>query len=562
VFAQRMGQLALLRTVGAPRRSLVGALLAEGAVTGAVAGILGVTAGLGLAYAATAVLDALGHTVASPGFPAGTAAACLAGAVLVTIAAVLAPAVAAARVRPLEALRSSAVADTAPRVGWVRLGLGALLLAAAALAAVPVLTNDGSRDPQTLLLVVVASGLAAFGALVALGPIVTPPLARLVGWPLVRAGGVPGQLAVRGALRSPRRVAATTVVVTLGVTLVTGVLVGSASLRGYADEQLASEFPSDLLVTTVDDSAVPAPLIRTLQSDGRIARVVPVREADALIRAGGEDTQLRVKGLAVRDVPALSRAAVDAGDLDSVAPGRIALARSIGSGFGVGVGDTVTVTVGKQHLTATVAAVYDESDALGPALVDEADLRRLAPALAPTSLLVDVRDRSADGIDAVRAAAVRAAGQGSPVTVLTPASLRAEIDQVLTIVSGIALGLLGLTLLIAVVGVATTMALAVVERTREFGLLRALGLGRRGLQASIALESCLFGVVGAVLGLGLGVLYGWLGLESLGLSAPLVLPLGSLAGTAALLAGLAALAGLLPSRRAARTAPVAALAAD
>jgi putative ABC transport system permease protein len=373
---------------------------------------------------------------------------------------------------------------------------------------------------------------------------------------------VPGRLAVRGALRAPRRVAATTVVVTLGVTLVTGVLVGSASLRGYADAQVASEFPADLLVKTVDNSPVPAALIGTLQRDDRLARVVPVRETEAHLRVGGEDVQLRVKGLAVREVPALSRAAVDAGDLDSVAPGRIALARSIASDLGASVGDTVTVTVGKQHFSATVTAVYDGSDALGPALLDAADLRRLAPALPPTSLFVDVRDRSADGIDAARAAAVRAAGQGSPVAVLTPATLRAEIDQVLTIVSGVALGLLGLTLAIAVVGVATTMALSVVERTREFGLLRALGLGRRGLRASIALESGLFGAVGAVLGLVLGVLYGWLGLTSLQLSAPLVVPLGSLAGTAALLAGLAALAGLLPSRRAARTAPVAALAAD
>jgi putative ABC transport system permease protein len=561
VFAQRMSQLALLRTIGAGRPAIVLALLVEGAVTGAVAGLLGIGSSLGIAHATTGALHAAGHAVSGPGFPLGTAAGCLAGAVLVTVAAVLAPAFSASRVRPLEALRTAAVADTAPRRRWVRVTLGVLLLGAAGAAALAALVIDPSGDPMVPLLAVVASGTAAFGALLAFGPFVTPPLARVVGWPVSRLCGVPGRLAVRGAVRVPRRVAATTVVIALGATLVTSVLVGSASLRGYADAQLATQFPSDLRVFTVDGSAVPDPLLRTLHADAGLSHVAEVRQADAVVRGPGGALELTVMGLRTRDVPDFADAAVDDGSLHDVAPGRVAVSRDVARDLALGYGDPVSLAVGGRELPAVVASVYDGSAAIGSVLVDTRDLRGLAPAAPVTSALVDVVDGSAEGMERAHGTAVRAAGQGSPVVVLTPARERAEIDKLLTIVSSVALGLLGLTVLIAVVGVATTMALSVVERTREFGLLRALGLGRRGLRASVTLESGLLGTVGAVLGLALGLLYGWLALQSLGLPAPLVVPVGSLAVTAALLVLLAGAAGLLPSRRAARTAPVEVLAA-
>jgi putative ABC transport system permease protein len=561
VFAQRMSQLALLRTIGAGRPAIVLALLIEGAVTGAVAGLLGVAAALGIAHATTGALQAAGHAVSGPGFPLGTAAGCLAGAVLVTIAAVGAPAFSASRVRPLEALRTAAVADTAPRRSWVRLTLGVLLLAAAGAAAVAVLMIEPTGDPMGPLLGVVASGTAAFGALLAFGPFVTPPLARVVGWPVSRLGGVPGRLAVRGAVRVPRRVAATTVVIALGATLVTSVLVGSASLRGYADAQVATAFPSDLRVFTVDDSPIPDPLLRALHDDAGLSHVAEVRRADVVVRGPGGALELPLVGLRTREVPDFAKAAVDSGSLHDVTAGRVAVSRNVARDLALGYGDPVSLSVGGRELTATVASVYDGSAAIGSVLADTGDLRRLAPAAPVSSALVEVVDESVQGVERAHGAAVRSAGQGSPVVVQTPARERAELDKMLAIVSWVALGLLGLTVLIAVVGIATTMALSVVERTREFGLLRALGLGRRGLRASVTLESGLFGTVGAVLGLGLGLLYGWLALQSLGLSAPLVVPVGSLAATAALLVALAAAAGLLPSRRAARTAPVTALAA-
>jgi putative ABC transport system permease protein len=146
------------------------------------------------------------------------------------------------------------------------------------------------------------------------------------------------------------------------------------------------------------------------------------------------------------------------------------------------------------------------------------------------------------------------------VTVL--ADERDEVNQVLNSVLAVALGLIGLTVLIAVVGVGTTTALSVVERVRESGLLRAVGLSRSGLGAMLTAESSLYGVIGATLGLLLGVPYAWLSLEALGVNAPLELPVWQLAAVFAVLVLFTALAGVLPARKASRISPVAALATD
>jgi len=129
-------------------------------------------------------------------------------------------------------------------------------------------------------------------------------------------------------------------------------------------------------------------------------------------------------------------------------------------------------------------------------------------------------------------------------------------------VLAIAIGLIGLTVLIAVVGVGTTTALSVVERVRESGLLRAVGLSRGGLRTMLTTESSLYGVIGAAIGLALGVPYAWLAVKALGVNAPLRLPIGQLAIVFAVLVAFTALAGVLPARRAAKVSPVAALGTD
>ena len=142
------------------------------------------------------------------------------------------------------------------------------------------------------------------------------------------------------------------------------------------------------------------------------------------------------------------------------------------------------------------------------------------------------------------------------------ADKRDEIDTQLDLMLAVVIGLVGLTVLVAVVGVGTTTALSVVERARESGLLRAVGLGRGGLRAMLTAESSLYGVLGATMGMVLGVPYAWLAMTATGQNAPLSLPVGQLAVVFVVLVAITALAGVLPARRAAKVSPVTALATE
>ena len=207
-----------------------------------------------------------------------------------------------------------------------------------------------------------------------------------------------------------------------------------------------------------------------------------------------------------------------------------------------------------------MAALLPGSAPLGSTMVlDPADLTRLGATAAYSGLLADAARGGEDGRTAGQQALRQVTGGGPGLGVAVLADQRDQIDRVLDVVLLIAIGLIGLTVLIAVVGVGTTTALSVVERVRESGLLRAVGLSRAGLRAMLTAESGLYGVIGAAIGLLLGVPYAWLAVKAIGVNAPLALPAGQLALVFAALVLCTALAGVLPARRAARVSPVRAL---
>jgi putative ABC transport system permease protein len=201
----------------------------------------------------------------------------------------------------------------------------------------------------------------------------------------------------------------------------------------------------------------------------------------------------------------------------------------------------------------------------GPLLKDlvvtPGDLDALGTPAAPSGVLANAAHAGAAARNAANTALSTAAATDPRASVAVLADQRDDTAGDISTLFLMALGLLGLTVLIAVVGVGTTTALSVLERTQESGLLRALGLGRGGLRFMLGAESGLYGVIGAVLGLALGVPYAWLSVEALDLNAPLRLPLVQLLALVVALAAITALAGLLPARRAARVSPVAALGA-
>ncbi|WP_329103014.1 ABC transporter permease [Micromonospora sp. NBC_01699] len=577
VFAQRMRQLALLRAIGAGRGRLAGALAVEGALTGLVAGTVGVALALVLGHALPVVLRAFGLTVSSPGFPLVPALAVVAGAALVTLVAVLAPAFGAARVAPLEALRAASTTAGRRDIGPARLVGGLLLAAGAALPAGLVVTRlpgpqPENYDPQTPLLMIVISGALAFFALVALGPVLVRPVLWLVGWPLRRLGPI-GRLAVGGIGGAPRRAAAVSVVVALGVTLIAGVLVGGSSMRVLGERELAVTAPADFEVTAGHGSTLPANVVEAVRGRGEIGNVTPYRRLDglSLSRAGsgdpaptgGDESTFDATDLDLAALPAVRKLDVRSGRVADLGPGAVILGGPVTWDTGLRAGDRITLTREQHRIDVRVAAVLPGATPLMSGVVlDPADLDRLGAPAGHSGLLADATGSGEDGRTAGQKA-LRQATQGTAGLALTVlADKRDEVNGLIDTLLGIAIGLVGLTVLIAVVGVGATTALSVVERVRESGLLRAVGLSRGGLRFMLTTEAGLYGLIGATLGLLLGVPYAWLSIEALGANAPLRFPALPLAGLFLALVALTALAGLLPARRASRVSPVTALGTD
>ncbi|MEU4428193.1 ABC transporter permease, partial [Actinoplanes sp. NPDC024001] len=370
-----------------------------------------------------------------------------------------------------------------------------------------------------------------------------------------------GRLAVGGVGGSTRRAAAVSVVVALGVTLIAGVLVGGASIRVLTDRELAASAPADFELTSAEGGPLPAGAAERAGAAAELTRVTPYRRLAAAKVGGLEDAG--ATDLSLTALPRLADLDTTSGSAGDLGPGRVVLARYVADLEGLAVGDTTVVSSGGKQVRLTVAGVFADMAPLHTgAVLDPADLTALGAPAAPTGLLADAarggEDGRTDGLRVLRAATGGQPGYG--VAVL--ADQRDQMNTALTLLLAIAVGLVGLTVLIAVVGVGATTALSVVERVRESGLLRAVGMSRGGLRAMLTTESALYGVIGAALGLLLGVPYAWLALQATGLTMPLSVPVWQLVAVFAVLVALTALAGVLPARRAARVSPVTALGTD
>ncbi|GAA2510059.1 ABC transporter permease [Winogradskya humida] len=566
VFAQRMRQLALLRAIGAGRGALWRALAAEGALTGFAVGVAGVLLALAAGFGIPPLVRATGTNLASPTLPLLPMLGVVLLAVLITVVAVIAPAFSAARVAPLEALRAAGSTQGKRGIGVLRGILGTLTALAAAAPAVYVATNLPGRDPkdynpEPMLMAVVASGALAYLALIMLGPLIVRPVLALFGLPLRRLGPV-GRLAVGGVGGAPRRAAAVSVVVALGVTLIAGVVVTGASVRILADRDLAVSSPADFEITAQGDDLIPADLLTKAQQSPDLAHVSGYRRLPT-VRIAGTDADMQAVDLSLTTLPALKNLDVRTGTLADMGKGRIVLTGFAADYTGLGAGQTTTLTSAGHKVQVIVAAVLPDNAPLQASLlVDPADLTTLGAPAGLTGMLADSAKTGEDGRNAALNAVQKLTQGRTGLGMEVLADQRDQLNGVLNGVLAIAIGLVGLTVLIAVVGVGTTTALSVVERVRESGLLRAVGLSRAGLRTMLTTESALYGVLGAAIGLLLGVPYAWLAIQSLGLQAPLALPVWQLAAVFVALVVLTALAGVLPARRAAKVSPVAALATD
>ncbi|MDF9715757.1 FtsX-like permease family protein [Nocardioides sp. ChNu-153] len=567
LFAQRLRDLALLRCVGATRRQVRRAIRLEALVVGLLASLTGLALGAALGYGGVALLRA------SVDFPLGAVrpsplwwGAAFLGGVVTTVVAAWLPTRTATRVSPLAALRPEAAPSVRTTAGRARIALGGLVLVAGGVGlALAVATAN--------LLVMVAGGTAFFAGVVLLGPVVVPALLRLVGL-AVRRTGPAARIAGDNAVRNPRRTAATTASLLIGVTLTTAVLTGMASARSATAVELDQQFPVDVTVAA-DAGPLDADLAdRLAEVRGVDAALVVPGGLAAVAPAAGTDTG----GLPPEEVwssdtlpLAAPAAAEDAdGSLDEVVRGDRTIAAPADDEIAVpydvvgtaGVPERVEVTTAAGTRTLTPRLV--DSGWGSAALVSPATLQALVGDDTEPYAVWLRADDGADVDDLVADLEAAASGSGAGVTPLV--QQRDWVDTQLDVVVMAVVGLLGIGVLIALVGIGSTLGLSVLERARENALLRALGLTRRQLRRTLAAEGVLLSVVATLLGTAVGVFFAVIGVRvmvqpAIG-DAALVLPWGQLAAVVAVAALAGLVACVLPARRAARISPAAGLTAD
>ncbi|MFD8423404.1 ABC transporter permease [Streptomyces sp. NPDC059466] len=549
VVAQRIRENALLRALGASRRQVTVSTLVEASAVAVTASAVGLGGGIGIAAGLQALFPAIGFP-----FPSGDLVISglslllpLAVGVVVCLGSALLPAVRAGRTAPLAALRETAVDRSG--ASRARSVVGAAL---AALAAGATLTGVLAEPSLWLAGLGAVLALAAF---VVLGPVASSTAVRVIGVPLDRLRGVTGSLARRNALRSPKRTAATASALMVGVAVVSLFTVFGASLKATMDRTVSRSFAGDVAVSTPSFGAGGSGLSPGLAP--AIARQPAVKYAVGLGR-GVAEVDGKGRALTVTDPAVLGRVfdlGAVRGSLDHLGADGIAVTRSEAVRQHLTTGDTARLafTDGKQ-VTFTVRAVYGRSELAGDYVITRAAWAPHRTQDADSLVAVTFEDgvSTADGKAAVERVAARYGDPEVQTRDEYAQSSAGGIDMMLTLVYA----LLALAVLIALLGIANTLALAIHERTRELGLLRAVGQTRAQLRAMVRWESVLVAAFGTAGGLALGAFLGWVLVKaSDGASdsafafaiPPARLVVVALVGLAA-----GALAGLRPARRAAR----------
>ncbi|MGW2413750.1 ABC transporter permease [Streptomyces tubercidicus] len=552
LIAQRSREIALMRAVGASRRQVVRSVLVEATLLGLGASVAGFVLGLGIATALRPLINLTGA-----GLPAGPlvispvafAGSIVVGVVITVLAAWL-PSRKAAKIAPVAALSST---DQAPpaRALIVRHVVGILLTGAGVLVMLYVSTLRNTLQ-GSLMIAMLGSALTLLG-LIVLAPLLSRPLIALAGKVTSRLFGVTGKLAKENALRNPRRTAATASALMIGLALVTGLTVVGKSAQSALVAEANQGMTADYNVSNSTPAGLdPSAATRIARLPG-VAAAVPTTTAlldtnHGLVSVTGTDPTTYGK---------TAKLDFRSGSLRDIGPGKIAVSDEFAAKAGIEVGSTLKAgsldgSEPQRKKKLTVVGVYAKTPTTDKALGTLTDVLPYSDTHKLENVLVKVEPGKTDGLERK----IRAALGDSPLMeVQSHEQVINDGGGGVNMVLKMMYGLLGMAVLISVLGVVNTLAMSVFERTREIGMLRAIGLDRTGIKQMVRLESVVISVFGAVLGIGTGIFLAWAGSTMASSSLTLyetVLPWGDLA----VLLGLALLIGVLaaiwPARRAAR----------
>lgn len=541
LVAQRSRELALLRALGASRRQVTWSVQLEAFVLGVVGSTIGLGLGVLLALGIRVLFSRFGLDLSGQPliFAPRTFIASYAVGILVTMAAAWLPARRTARIAPVQALRDDVALPEATLRR--RLVVGVLLVLAGLgvlyLGLFSDLPHGGWQTGGGILAILL--GVAAAS------PVLARPFLLVTRATYARVFGSVGNLAGQNALRNPRRTAATASALMIGLALACTMAIVGDSAKASVDKSIEDNFVGDYVVSNVIGAGfTPAIGDQMARIDG-VDRVV--RERFAAAERDGD--RLPVAAIDPADVPSLQLEVTD-GDRRALGEGQVLLQRGWADDEGLGVGDEVTVDVPAGERTYVVGGVFEDNPVvLTPVLLSLDDYAAAGFPESDNALIVFTDDRARIRLQLDEVVAdlpiVSVKDQGEFAE-----EQREPIDQFVLMI----FALLGLALVIAVLGIVNTLALSVIERTREVGLLRAIGLTRRQLRTMITLESVVIALLGALLGVALGIGFGialMYAVRDQGLEV-ISVPTGQLVVFLLLSVVIGVLAAVFPARRAAR----------
>jgi putative ABC transport system permease protein len=557
LVAQRTRELALLRAIGASRRQVMSSVLGEASIVAVIASTVGLGTGLLVAFGMRALLEAVGVSM-----PAGslvirgnTVVWSYVVGIAVTLIAALVPAYRAAKIPPVAAMRDGvALPERSLRVRAV---VGSIVTVAGAVAVASSIRGNGGRAAATvgLGILIVMIGIWIASAFLA------RPVVRALGAPLIRPFGTAGRLARSNAMRNPRRTAVTATTLMIGLAIVATLSVMAASTKASIASVVDQNLGADYVLTSSSFTGFSPDVANRAAAAAGVSTVVEQRFGQAHV--GGRTVQL----LAVSsNFGALLKLDAKAGSVSTVADGEFLVAQKTATSRKLKVGDTEQIDFPNgtsQQLR--LAGIYSDS---ASNLLQFGDGYVLAlPTYAAhydEQLDLSVFVLAKSGQRLAVGDSLKAALTSYPqVKIQGQAAYKDQQAQQINTFLGLMYGLLGLSLLVAVLGIANTLALSVYERVREIGLLRAVGMTRRQVRRMIRLESGIIAAFGALLGVVLGAVFGWAIISSSGDQVTkLVIPYAQLVFFVIGAAIIGVLAALLPAWRGARRPVLAAISTE
>jgi len=550
MVSQRGRELALLRALGAGRGQVFGSVLAEAALLGTVAAAAGAGLGILLSRGLAALLSVSGVSLPVTGLvipPAGVAASAATG-LIVTVIAAVAPATRATKMAPVQALREVVPGTTAFSAGRMA---GAVAVTGGGIA----LLLTGLFGGAPAAITAVGAAMCFVGVTIG-GPVIARPLAYLASIPLTRLPAKTGALARGNTMRNPKRTSATAAALMIGLALIVAASVLVASSRALISDQIATTSKISLYVQATNADAGLSPrLAVALAATPGVQAVTAVRSTDASVAGTAHQN---VDGVDPAAIGQFTDLGMRSGTLAALDSGELLVSQGAASGHHWRTGDEVQIVFGDYGISRLrIGGIFANVGPLSDYLVSSATFA------ADTGIRAD----SVDLVEAPSSArrSIQRALSGYPgAQLLDQAGYGKSRGAMLASLLNLITALLVLAIIIALLGIANTLALSIIERTRELGLLRAIGMGRGQLAQMIAAESVIIAVIGALLGTVLGLGLGAALADALTRSqqVTVAIPVGQVVTyiVAAALAGI--LAAIAPARRAARLKVLDAIAAE